>query len=115
MANLRGAWRRPSNLVPLRPRNAIDELQSDRLRRSRNIDDMLREHHRPRGGVLGGPSDTRVWSLCGLRQTLLRTLKNSNARKPAPAAVMMTRCRAAGLKHDRRSVFVKVFLYPTGK
>ena len=28
---------------------------------------------------------------------------------------MVMRCRAAALKHDRRSVFVSVFLYPTGK
>jgi hypothetical protein len=32
-----------------------------------------------------------------------------------PAAVMIVRCLAAGLKHDRRSVLVGVFLHPTGK
>ena len=36
-------------------------------------------------------------------------------RKPALAAVVVMRCRAEGLKHDRRSVFVSVFLYPTSK
>lgn len=59
-------------LVPLWPRNAIDELRPDRFRGSRDIDDILREHHRRRGRVLGGPSDPRVWRLCGLRQTILR-------------------------------------------